>query len=144
MGSGSLLLVDDEQSDREQMRRALADEIFIIIEADTYQKALAIFELHRDSIVLLITDISLPGGNGCELAIALRKQKSDLRVLFVSGYVGAEIGLYYSLDISDEHFLRKPFSAADLRSRVKQVLESPDRFPVKLYAGEERRKRLRR
>jgi DNA-binding response OmpR family regulator len=144
MGSRLLLLVDDEEIDREEVRRTLADEDFRIIEADTYQKALAVFELHRDAIVLLITDISLPGGNGCELAIALRKQKSDLRVLFISGYVGAEIGLYYSLDISDEHFLRKPFTAADLISRVRQILDSADRFPTKLYTGEERRKRLRR
>jgi len=94
--------------------------------------------------VLLITDISLPGGNGCELAIALREQKPDLRVLFVSGHVGAEICRYYSLDIFDEHFLPKPFVGTDLISRVKQVLGSPDRFPTKLYTGEERRKRLRR
>src|SRR6266576_3081268 len=113
MANGSILLVDDEQSDREQMRRTLGNGIYGIIEAGTYQEALAVFERHRDSIVLLIADISLPGGNGCELAIALRKAKPDLRVLFVSGYVGAEIGRYYSLNISDEHFLRQPFTTAD-------------------------------
>src|SRR6266576_1637086 len=144
MANGSILLVDDEQSDREQMRRTLGNGIYGIIEAGSYQEALAVFERHRDSIVLLIADISLPGGNGLELAIALRKQKADLRVLFVSGHVGSEIWRYYSLEVSDEHFLRKPFVAADLISRVKQVLDSLDRFPTKLYTGVERRKRLRR
>jgi CheY-like chemotaxis protein len=139
-----LFLVDDEESDRVRMRQILESENYTIVEAGTYQEALSIFELHRDSIELLISDMSLPGGNGCELAIALRAQKPDLRVLFVSGYVGVEICLYYSLEVSDEHFLRKPFAAADLIARVKQVFESPDRFPAKLYAGEERRKRLRR
>ena len=140
----TILLVDDEQPDREQMRRTFEDGIYGIIEAGSYQEALAVFDRFRESIVLLITDISLPGGNGVELAIALRKQKSDLRVLFVSGYVGSEVCRYYSLEVSDEHFLRKPFAAADLRSRVNQVLESPDRFPTNLYTGVERRKRLRR
>jgi DNA-binding response OmpR family regulator len=144
MATGSVLLVDDEEIDREKMRRTLGDGVFVIIEADTYQKALAVFELHRASIVLLITDISLPGGNGCELAIALRQQKPDLRVLFVSGYCGAEICRYYSLDVSDEHFLSKPFAAADLKSRVRQILDSSDRYPKKLYTGVERRKQLRR
>lgn len=143
MTAGSILLVDDEETDREQMRRTL-DDGFNIIEAGSYEEALAVFERHRDSIVLLISDISLPGGNGCELAIALRTLKSDLRVLFVSGYVGAEIGLYYSLELSDEHFLRKPFPATDLISRVRQILDSADRFPTKLYTGVERRKHLRR
>src|SRR5258707_15759993 len=139
-----LFLVDDEEPDRTQMREILETESHTFIEADTYQEALAAFESNRDSIELLISDISLPGGNGCELAIVLRKQKPDLRVLFVSGHCGAEICRYYSLEVSDEHFLRKPFSADDLRSRVRQVLRSPDRFPAKLYDGVERRKRLRR
>ncbi len=144
MATISILLVDDEETDREQMRRTLRDQDCTILEAGTYHEALSIFELNPGSFELLISDISLPGGNGCELAIALRKQKPDLRVLFVSGYVGAEICRYYSLEVSDEHFLRKPFDSADLKSRVKQVLDSPDRFPTKLYTGEERRKRLRR
>ena len=143
MATGSILLVDDEQTDREQMRRPLQDERYTVLEAGTYDEALSIFELNRDLFELLISDISLPGGNGCELAIALRKQKPDLRVLFVSGYAGAEICPYYSLEVSDEHFLRKPFASAELKSRVRQVLDSPDRFPTKLYTGEERRKRLK-
>jgi len=144
MSAQTILVVDDEQTDREQMRRTLQDEGYTVIEADTYQEALRVFELNRQSFELLIADVSLPGGNGCELAIALRTQKPDLRVLFVSGHVGAEICQYYSLEVSDEHFLRKPFAAADLRSRVRQVLGSPDRFPTKLYTGVERRRRLRR
>ena len=138
-----LFLVDDEESDRAQMRWVLESGNYTFIEAGTYQEALAAFASNRDSIELLICDISLPGGNGCELAIALRKQKPDLRVLFVSGHCGAEICRYYSLEVTDEHFLRKPFSADDLRSRVRQVLSSPEPFP-KLYDGVERRKRLRR
>src|SRR5436309_9076334 len=144
MATVPIFLVDDEETDREQMRRPLQYEGYTVLEASTYQEALSTFEFNRGSFELLISDISLPGGNGCELAIAMRKQKPDLRVLFVSGYVGAEICPYYSLEVSDEHFLRKPFASADLKSRVKQVLNSPDCFPTKLYTGEERRKRLRR
>jgi CheY-like chemotaxis protein len=144
MATVSILLVDDEETDREQVRRSLQHQGYTILEAGTYHEALGIVELNRGSFELLISDISLPGGNGCELAIALRKQKPDLRVLFISGYVGAEICPYYSIEVSDEHFLRKPFASADLKSRVRQVLDSPDCFPTKFYTGEERRKRLRR
>src|SRR6266852_3501157 len=140
----TILLVDDEELDREEMRRLLEGEGYTVVEADTYQAAMTAFDANRYSIGLLVSDVSIPGGNGCEIAIALREQKPDLRVLFVSGHVGAEICPYYSLEVSDEHFLRKPFASADLKSRVKQVLNSPDSFPTKLYTGEERRKRLRR
>ena len=81
-----LFLVDDEEPDRAQMRWVLESGNYTLIEAGTYQEALAAFASNRDSIELLISDISLPGGNGCELAIALRKQKPDLRLLFVSGH----------------------------------------------------------
>jgi DNA-binding response OmpR family regulator len=144
MATGVILLVDDEHTDREEMRRPLEDEGYTVLTAGTYQEALCIFELNGDAFELLIADISLPGGNGCELAIGLRKQKPDLRVLFISGDCGAEICKYYSLEVSDEHFLGKPFLSNDLKSRVRQILDSPDRFPTKLYTGEERRKRLRR
>ena len=63
---------------------------------------------HGEAVDLLIADISLPDGNGCELAIAMREKKPDLRVLFVSGHVGAEVCRFYGLDVTDLHFLRKP------------------------------------
>ena len=130
-------------ADTERKRWVLESGNYTFTEAGTYQEALAAFEGNRDSIELLISDISLPGGNGCELAIVLRRQKPDLRVLFVSGHCGTEICRYYSLEISGEHFLRKPFGAADLTSRIRQVLNSSEPFP-KLYDGVERRRRLRR
>jgi DNA-binding response OmpR family regulator len=144
MCTGAVLLVDDEQTDREEMRRPLEDEGHSVLTAGTYQEALRIFELNGGAFELLIVDISLPGGNGCQLAIGLRKRNPELRVLFISGDCGAEICKYYSLEISDEHFLAKPFVSDEFKSRVRQILDSPDRFPTKLYMGEERRKRLRR
>jgi len=124
-----ILLVDDEATERENLRQILLGEGYSVLAAETYQDALIVFDRHRGSVGLLVADISLPGGNGCELAITLRSQKPNLRVLFVSGHVGAEVCQYYGLDVSDEHFLRKPFSAADLLSRVTQVLNSADAFP---------------
>ena len=61
----------------------------------------------------------------------MRKRKSDLRVLFVSGHVGAEVCRFHGLEPSTLHFLGKPFKAADLLARVAQVLDSPE-YP-KLY-----------
>src|SRR5437899_6578320 len=137
MHTVSTLLVDDEETDREQMRRTLRDQGHTILEARTYHEALSIFELNPESFELLIADISLPGGNGCELAIAFRKQKPDLRILFVSAHVGAEVAKYYGLGISDHNFLRKPFAADELKSRVKEILGDPEPSPP-LYTGVER------
>jgi DNA-binding response OmpR family regulator len=125
----TILIVDDEETDRENIRRILEGKGYTVVEGDSLEAAMAVFEQHRYSIGLLVADVSLPGGNGCDLAVALSKQKSDLRVLFVSGHVGAEVCQYYGLEVSGEHFLQKPFEAAELLSKVSQIMDAEASFP---------------
>jgi DNA-binding response OmpR family regulator len=125
----TILVVDDEESDREIIRRILKGEGYTVVEAESYEEAFSVFEQNRYSIALVVLDISLPGGNGCELAIALKSKISDFRVLFVSGHVGAEICKYYGLQVSDEHFLRKPFEVTELLAKVLQIMSSEASFP---------------
>jgi CheY-like chemotaxis protein len=125
----TILVVDDEEIDRAEIRRILQGQGYTVVEADSYHAAVTAFEQNRYTVGLLISDVSIPGGNGCDIAIALMKQKPDLPVLFVSGHVGAEICKYYGLEVSDERFLRKPFTADELLSSVSQVLNSAESFP---------------
>ena len=125
----TILVVDDEETDREEIRDILHTQDYMVLEAGAYDHALRVFERNRDAVDLLISDISLPAENGCNLAITLREQKADLRVLFISGYVGAEVCRFYGLEVTDEHFLRKPFAPADLLERVSQILGSEASFP---------------
>src|SRR5437879_709410 len=129
MSLKTILLVDDEESDREQIRNILHSQDYMVLEAGAYHDAMRVFEKNRVAVDLLISDISLPGKNGCDLAIALREQKADLRVLFISGHVGAEVCRFYGLEITDVHFLRKPFAPADLLERVSLILKSAAAFP---------------
>ncbi|MCU1274065.1 MAG: response regulator receiver protein [Bryobacterales bacterium] len=129
MRTQTILVIDDEASDREMMAEILQREGYTVLEANAYEDALMVFHRNREVVDLIVSDISLPGGNGCELAIAMRKQKSDVRMLFVSGHVGAEVCRFYGLELSDLHFLRKPFSATDLLSRVRRILNCTEAFP---------------
>jgi DNA-binding response OmpR family regulator len=124
-----VLVVDDEQPDRAVIAENLRKQFCTVLEAEDVSSAMALFDLHLDSVQLLVADISLPDGNGCALAIAIQKQQPDLRVLFVSGYVGSEVCKYYGLDVTDLHFLRKPFSRAELLTRVQTLLNSEMPFP---------------
>jgi len=71
---------------------------------------------------LLITDYSIPGGNGCQLAVAFRELRPQLPVLVISGYedVPAEIDLVIGTPCP---FLRKPFTFPQL---VKAALAALD------------------
>src|SRR4051812_12586485 len=102
----TILLVDDEETERIITCQILHGEGCTVLEADCYASALSVFEANRDRIDLLIADISLPDGNGCDLALVMRGGKPDLRVLFVSGHVGTEVCRYYGLDVTDQHFLK--------------------------------------
>src|ERR1051325_10003152 len=90
---------------------------------------MSVFDMHRAAIRFLVADVSLPDGNGFALAVALRKQKEDLGVLFVSGHAGAEVAKYYGLKARALHFLSKPFAAQKLVDRVRRILTSPRGFP---------------
>jgi DNA-binding response OmpR family regulator len=117
----TILLLDDEEIERSSARRILQDRGCKILEADSFKNALALFKRKRQAVDLLIADISLPDGNGCELALTMQHDKPDLRVLFISGHVGAEVCRFYGLDVTDLHFLRKPFQPAELVNSVWRV-----------------------
>ena len=125
----TVLLVDDEADDRELVRVALRSSGYTVLQADSFERCVAVFEANQSAVQLLIADISLADGNGCDLALALWKKKPDLKVLFVSGHVGAEVCRFYGLAVTDLHFLRKPFTARELAARVQQVLSATEGFP---------------
>jgi DNA-binding response OmpR family regulator len=124
----TILVVDDEETDRTAMMDGLSREGYDVVGAETYEQALAMCQ-SASGISFLVADVALPDGNGCALAIAARQKLPDLRVLFVSGHVGGEACRYYGLDVTDSHFLRKPFTSVDLVARVKEVIAAEDRFP---------------
>lgn len=123
-----VLVVDDEETDRAAIVNALHAARYEVLEADSYGSALAAANSH-DGISFLVADVALPDGNGCALATAVKQRHEGMQVLFVSGHVGSEVCRYYGLDVTDSHFLRKPFQSADLVARVKAIIESRAPFP---------------
>jgi DNA-binding response OmpR family regulator len=124
----TILVVDDEQSERQEIAESLRGAGYLVVEAENYEEAIAVAEANP-GISFLVADVALPDGNGCALATALRQRIPELAVLFVSGHVGSEACRYYGLEVTDLHFLRKPFPPENLVGRVNRVVESGDWFP---------------
>jgi DNA-binding response OmpR family regulator len=124
----TIILIDDEAGQRAFMRRVLEDAGYGVLEGADHDEAMAIHRQYTRKIDVLVTDISLPGLNGYVLARTLLDAEPGLSVIFISGLAGAEICPYYGMATTDVHFLEKPFSAADLLRRVRQVLESGGPF----------------
>jgi DNA-binding NtrC family response regulator len=125
----TVLVVDDEELDRNTASEILRRRGFDVLTAESYTDAMSVFNRHRDSIDLLIADVVLPDGNGCVLAVAMRNEKPNLKVLFTSFHVGAEALANYGLNVTDLHFLKKPMEEAKLARAVDRVL-TDESFPV--------------
>jgi len=124
----TILVVDGDAVHRETMRRILRGEGYRVLDAADYRNAINVHEQHRGQISLLLTAISLPGGNGYELAKALAEVEPALRVLHVSGEAGSKVSRFYGLPGGNWQTLARPFHPAEFLARVKQVLESASPF----------------
>jgi DNA-binding response OmpR family regulator len=131
----TILVVDDELSDRNLMGVILRAHGHIVLEGGDSYQAFGLFRQHEEQITMVVTDIALPGENGCEMAARMVKGKPDLIVLFVSGHTGAEICRFYGFPVSDVHFLRKPFGAGEFIRRVHYLLDRAESLPEKFSAA---------
>jgi CheY-like chemotaxis protein len=120
----TVLVVDDEPLLRNTTIMLLERRGFRVLSAASGAEALATALAYAGTIDLLLTDVVMPAMGGRELAQRLRALRSDLRVLFVSGYTEAAIVHAGELD-AGLHFLSKPFMPSALFDKVDRVLDSP-------------------
>jgi two-component system cell cycle sensor histidine kinase/response regulator CckA len=113
-----VLLVEDEDAVRNLARIVLEGQGYLVTEAPDGETALTLIEPGRRFDVL-VTDLTMPGIDGRELALQLRRVSPDLRVVFMSGYV-PETG--HLEVVADASFLPKPFTPADLVRAVNKAL----------------------
>jgi two-component system OmpR family response regulator len=119
----TVLLIDDEDSQRIFMRRTLEDAGYEVLEGGDFNEALVIHKQHPGAIDVVLTDVSLPGHNGYVLVKALLDRQPGLSAIFMSGLAGAEVCRYYGMATTDLHFLEKPFTAGELLQRIMRVSE---------------------
>ena len=120
-GTECVLVVEDDTRVRRVTVARLLDSGYTVIEAGTGTEALELLEARGD-ISLLFTDIVMPGGmSGDELAVAARRLRPDLKVLFTSGYAEPSVAGRSLRD--DESWLRKPYTARELAERLRVLLD---------------------
>jgi CheY-like chemotaxis protein len=111
-GSGSVLVVEDDDSIRSLVRGVLEQAGYTVRVAAAAEEALA-----GAGADLLITDMLMPGLNGRELAERILARAPGTRVLYISGYTGDEVPL-----AAGARFLAKPFTPNELLEQVRALL----------------------
>ena len=115
----TILLADDDDSIRQLLYQTLVDGGYNVLEASDGADALRCAMRYPGDIHVLVTDVIMPQLNGLELARQLRAKRPEVKVLFISGHMEAQI-----LAGGDPELviLRKPFRTASLLAKVREAV----------------------
>jgi two-component system, cell cycle sensor histidine kinase and response regulator CckA len=121
-GGYTILVVDDEEAVRQLACRMLTWTGYQALEARHGREALATIEEHNGPVHLVLTDIKMPGMNGRELGRHIEERWPDKRIRYMSGFA-SEVFRGGLLE-PGAPFLAKPFTQADLATKVRALLEA--------------------
>ena len=122
-GNETILLVEDEGTIREMAKMFLETQGYQVMEASNGPEAVKIWEKDQKRIDLVVTDLVMPEGlTGRQLAERLQQDRSDLKVIFSSGYSCDLFGEDSVLD-SDTNFLQKPYRLNTLAQMIRDCLD---------------------
>jgi len=120
-GNETILLVEDQDLVRDMIRHILDRLGYRVIAHSNGADALAAAEVYDGIIHLLLTDIVMPGMNGKELARRLRLMRTEIRVLYTSGFAESVIAREDELE-DGSRFIAKPFGPLDLALRIRETI----------------------
>jgi PAS domain S-box-containing protein len=122
-GGETILLAEDDETVRELTRSVLEKYGYMVVEAVDGEDAVKKFMEYEDRIDLLLFDVVMPKKSGEEAYEEIRKVKTDIRVIFASGYPGdvvrkkAKLGEHMEL-------ISKPVLPTELLRKIREILDA--------------------
>jgi two-component system, cell cycle sensor histidine kinase and response regulator CckA len=127
-GTETILLVEDEAVVRDLVCEILRESGYLIMSAPSGADAMKITAGYSQPIDLLITDVVMPEMSGPELANALRRDRGEMRVLYMSGYTDDAVLVRQGLP-ENCAFIRKPYTPQQFLQKVRETLDLTPRRP---------------
>lgn len=121
-GSGTILLVEDEDEVRFIAKELLKMFGFTVLEAVNGKEALEVYQKNAADIMLVFTDIGMPVMDGYELIEKLKNLKPELPIIISSGYGDADVKVRIGSD-NIAGIASKPYSTDTLRELLQSVME---------------------
>jgi two-component system, OmpR family, response regulator len=134
-----ILVVDDEEAVRDVLIFGLRKKGFRVWQASDGRGALKTYWRYRERIDLVLLDVRMPGMDGPQTLIKLRRLTTRVHCCFMSGDLGqyAEQTL---LDLGAVGIFRKPLFTIELAEKLMEIVTSPELNPP---YGEARRQTIR-
>jgi CheY-like chemotaxis protein len=118
-----ILVVEDEPGLLELYHGVLEAEGYRVMTAANGEEGLVVFRLFHPDLVF--TDVIMPKTNGFEMVQAIRSEKPDTKVVYITGFLGVE-GLRNKISAELSHFgyriLSKPFKISRMLDEIEEYL----------------------
>ena len=126
--SARILVVDDERDILEPVTYALEQDGFEVVQA--VDGILALDLARRDGFDVVVLDVMLPGMSGIDVCRVLRAE-SDIPIVMLTAR-DDEVDRVLGLELGADDYVTKPFSTAELVSRIRAILRRRelDRAPA--------------
>jgi CheY-like chemotaxis protein len=118
------MLVDDDAAVRQVGEHMLRRLGFAPTVFENPVAALQDFHRHPDRYCAVVTDLTMPGMTGVDLAAELARIRSGVPLLLASGYVN-KLAEQASWTAEVKHIIRKPFALEELAAQLRVALDEP-------------------
>ena len=120
-GIPTLLIVDDEDSMRRTLKRAIDEEPYAVIEASSAQMALEI--LAKETVHVILSDHNMPGMVGLDLLRMVKLRHSSVVRMMVTANDEFDVAVR-AINLGEvSRFIRKPWDDDELRCSIRQAFE---------------------
>jgi len=116
-----ILIIDDDVLLRRTVARLLVADGHDVVTAPDGVRGMVVF--HQEQPELVITDIVMPGQEGLETIMALRRVGTPVKIIAISGRDAEMLEMARLIGADDA--IQKPFRAHELVSRVRALIEAP-------------------
>lgn len=116
-----VLVVDDEEDIREQLRDSLEKEDHEVLDVGSAEEALRIASVREDSIDLILCDLQLPGKDGLSVLQSLEDARSTVPFAIMTAH-GDLTSAMRALHLGAIGFITKPFGRKQIRDLINKVI----------------------
>lgn len=126
IGSGTILVIDDDGDVRELSRDMIESLGYKVMLAESGREGINLFREKKDEILLVIIDMIMPKMGGGEVYQALKTIKPDVKAILCSGYSNNGFaGIDTLLKSGVNGYVQKPFTRAAIAFAVKKAITEP-------------------
>ncbi len=123
-GSGTVLLVDDDETVRVMGQQLLEQIGFKVLTAGNGIEALDLLEARGEEIICIVLDLNMPKMGGEETLRNLARRKRKIPVILTSGYNEQDVSSRF-VGKKLAGFLQKPYRLAKLKDKLREILNPP-------------------